>query len=217
VEWSPDYIAIGLAFNSDTTRFAVLGNSGTVAVGKLPEASANLVRPARQSTFWDPDTSDFFELRFYKNTLISRASASNLFAMSAETGQILWFSRALGKIQANHFEIIVSEEDGIAFVHDGQTGRLLSLETGVWLSGEITADELAKLTSTGCATEEPDSSSISDSKNTISSVAFAGSGAITVQIGRCWFSRRPPLRDTALKERLIHLRSLTGSSVLPAQ
>jgi len=222
-----DYAAVGKAFSSDSKKYAVLGSQGDILVGSLPSGKVTLRLRMSQSTYTEPEHPyvagrTFSVLQFYKNYLIMRLTAGSVLAVDDSTGKILWFSHSLGNIgKGENLKIEISEREGVAFIHDDNYGRFLSPETGIWLSGEISADNLYESNKEECDKQRKMSSAIDSQINEESSVAqpmnldevnLIGNGSVAVKVNECWFIRRPPLSTTTLEKTLGHVNRLIGNA-----
>lgn len=200
-----DFMTAG-AFDGGGGELAILDSEGRIGIGRIEGGKLLRKLTIRQSTFSPSNDifanpSTFSALALLKDQVVLRAAQKNIVALDRTTGRIRWWSRGIGTIAGMNIKIETSEKTGTAFVFDQTVGRLISTHTGAWLSGEISADELAAT----------DKCTLSFSANNrIGRASFDDQGGLYVQVGDCWFVRQRPIEESAVESFLARVDDFAG-------
>lgn len=141
--------------------------------------------------------------------------AKSLYSINSKDGSVSWWSKPFTELNGSREARLASDENaGLMFLHDNKVGRLISSTTGAWLTGPINVENLVDSADEDCFPGSAEKTwEERDAQLTISSVSFNETATIGIKIGKCWFTRKPPLSIEKTLETFRDVRFLLGDEL----
>ncbi|MGE8451197.1 MAG: hypothetical protein ACN6OP_11385 [Pseudomonadales bacterium] len=221
LEATPDQYIVAAAFNSEDDELALLGASGTLMRIRLPDGRLLGSSVVRSSTFREPghtfisDVAPAVSMSYLGKYLILQMQNGSIVAIEPDTTEVRWWSTPLpGKSGSEPLRFYISRALDVIAVSRSGTLRLLSAQTGLWLSGPISGDKLIQLAPGDCSLRpENDNDSQEDGPEKIDDVTFLDGGGVAVRIRDCWFQRAPPFDATQVRSSARDIGVLSDSTL----
>ncbi|MED5611035.1 hypothetical protein VV867_25285 [Pseudomonas sp. JH-2] len=211
---------IAQAFSSDESKVAILGSDGNLVIGSLPDGNIVSSTNIRSSTFKPPGHSFTNEVAFSTMAFVGPSveivtQAKSLYSINAKNGAVNWWSKPFTELNELREARLASDENaGLMFLHDDKVGRLISSTTGDWLSGPINVANLVDSANEDCFPGSAEKTwEEREAQFTISSVSFNETATIGIKIGKCWFTRKPPLSIEKTLKTFRDVRFLLGEDL----
>lgn len=208
------------AFSSDESKVAILGSDGNLVIGSLPDGNIVSSTNIRSSTFKSPghsfvDDVAFSTMAFVGPSVEIVTQAKSLYSINVHNGAVSWWSKPFTELNGLREARLSSDESaGLMFLHDDKVGRLISSTTGAWLSGPIRVETLVDSADESCFPGVADKTwEEREAQLVISSVSFNETATIGMKIGKCWFTRKPPLSIEKTLEIFRDVRFLLGDDL----